>query len=258
MTTKTLAQMISADLLKLRKKRSVTGWALVLTAGVMLVFYVYSLALHATDPAHHDPAGGLHHFSNAFTSLGLDFGTIAAILIGVEAGVGESADGTLKELIVTGRSRLALFASRLPAALSLTLTVVACAMAVSIIMTFAFSGETATPNIWLVVRSVAWVALCNGVVCCVAVGLGAITGSRPAALIGLIAWQTVASRLLIDTTALGSARRAVLDAALSKLMPGPHSDRSVAMPSAIAALITVTWMAVAIALGAWRTAVRDV
>ena len=41
MTVQELREMIAVDLLKLRKKRSVAGWALVLTAGISIVFYAY-------------------------------------------------------------------------------------------------------------------------------------------------------------------------------------------------------------------------
>ncbi|MBO0739766.1 MAG: hypothetical protein J2P48_25045, partial [Alphaproteobacteria bacterium] len=131
--------MIAADLLKLRKKRSVAGWALVLTAGISIVFYAYLVIAHATDPRHHGPAGGLLHFGNAISTLGLDFGTIAAILIGVEAGAGETADGTFRDLVVTGRSRLVLFVTRIPAALIVTLAVVASGLAIAILVTFLFA-----------------------------------------------------------------------------------------------------------------------
>lgn len=257
LTARTLLEMVAADVLKLRKKRSIAGWALALTAGVALVFYAYALIAHAAAPAQHGPSGGLRHFDNAFTTFGLDFGTVAAILIGVEAGAGEIADGTLRELVITGRARLALFAARIPAAVILTLAVAACAMAVAIVVTFAFADGTPTPGAWLVLRAVAWVALANSVVCIVAVGLGALTGSRPAVLIGLVAWQTIASRLLIDTTALGGARRAVLDAALAQLKPGPRAGRGVAMPAVTAALIAALWAAIAVTAGAWRSLTRD-
>jgi ABC-type transport system involved in multi-copper enzyme maturation permease subunit len=257
MTTRTLTAMIRADLLKLRKKRSITGWALVLTAGIMLVFYVYSLIQHASDPSQYGPAGGLDNFSNAFTSLGRDFGTVAAIFIGAEAGAGEIADRTLKEHVVTGRSRLALFAARIPAALILTLAIVGLAMGISIVMTFAFAGGTATPSAELVLRSVGWVVLCNTVVCVVAVGLGALSGSRPATLISLLAFETIGSRLLLQATPLGSARRSVLDAALTQLQPGPHNHGSVTMPALTAAIVVAAWAAVATGLGAWRMQRRD-
>ena len=250
--------MIRADLLKLRKKRTVTGWALVLTAGVMLVFYVYSAIQHAGDPSHYGPAGGLHHFSNAFTSLGLDFGTVAAILIGTEAGAGEVADQTLKELVVTGRSRLALFASRIPAAVILTAAVVGVAMAIATVMTFVFAGNAPTPDAALVLKGIGWVLLSNTVVCIVAVGFGAVTGSRPATLIGLLAWQTIATRLLLAAATLGNVRVSVLDAAIQQLQPGPHSDRAVAMSTLTAVLVMAAWVIAATGLGAWRMQRRDV
>jgi hypothetical protein len=248
--------MIAADLLKLRKKRSVAGWALVLTAGIAIVFYAYLVIAHATDPRHHGPAGGLRHFSNAFSTLGLDFGTIAAILIGVEAGAAEAADGTFRELIVTGRSRLLLFATRIPAAVILTLVVVSAGLAIATLVTFVFAGGDPTPSAWLVAQAVGWVLLANSAVCVVAVGFGALMGSRAAALISLIAWQTIATRLLLNTSALGGVRKAVLDAALTQLKPGPHG-REVAMSTALAVVVIALWAAIAITLGAWRTATRD-
>jgi hypothetical protein len=256
MTVQRLREMIAADLLKLRKKRSVAGLALVLTAGISIVFYAYLVIAHATDPRHHGAAGGLHHFVNAFSTLGLDFGTIAAILIGVEAGAGDAADGVFRELVVTGRSRLALFATRIPAALIVTLAVVGSGLAIATLVTFLFAGGDPTPSAWLVVQSIGWVVLANSVVCVVAVGLGALMGSRAAALISLIAWQTLATRLLLNTSALGGVRKAVLDAALTQLKPGPHS-RDVAMSGLIAVVVIALWAAIATTLGAWRTVSRD-
>ncbi len=257
MTVRHLLQMIAADLLKLRKKRSITGWALVLTAGISIVFYAYLVIAHATDPGHHGPAGGLHHFVNAFSTLGLDFGTIAAILIGVEAGAGETADRIFRELVVTGRSRLALFATRIPAALIVTLVVVSVGLTIATFVTFVFAGGDPTPSAWLVVQSVGWVLLANSVVCIVAVGVGALIGSRSAALVSLIAWQTIATRLLLNTSALGGVRKAVLDAALTQLKPGPQS-RDVVVSTVLAVVVIALWAAIATTLGAWRTVSRDV
>ena len=52
--------------------------------------------------------------------IALFFGPLAALLIGVEAGTGDAAAGVFRDLVVTGRSRLALFATRVPAALAVT------------------------------------------------------------------------------------------------------------------------------------------
>ncbi len=40
-------------------------------------------------------------------------------MIGIDAGAGDLSAGVFRDLVVTGRSRLALFASRVPAALAL-------------------------------------------------------------------------------------------------------------------------------------------
>ncbi|HLJ03302.1 MAG TPA: ABC transporter permease [Solirubrobacteraceae bacterium] len=252
-----LRNMVAADLLKLRKKRTMTWWAFLLTVGVLIAFYAYTLIAHATDPLHHGPAGGLEHWGNAMSTLGLDFGTVAAIMIGVEAGAAEFADGTFKELVVTGRSRLALFASRIPAALIVTLCVAGCAVLITTAATFAFAGGDPTPSLSLVLQGAGWVLLSNAVVCVVAVGLGALMGSRSAALISLIAWQTIASRLLMQTSALGGARKSVLDAALTQLKPGPVGSRAVAMSSLLAVIVIALWALIAAGVGAWRTQTRD-
>ena len=82
-------------------------------------------------------------------------------------------------------------------------------------------------------------------------------GSRPAALISLIAWQTIATRLLLNTPSLGGVRKAVLDAALTQLKPGPHGSRDVAMSAVLAVVVIALWAAIATTLGAWRTRNRD-
>jgi len=149
-----------------------------------------------------------------------------------------------------------LFATRIPAALIVTLVVVSAALTIATLVTFLFAGGDPTPSAWLVAQAVGWVLLANSAVCVVAVGLGALMGSRPAALISLIAWQTIATRLLLNTPALGGVRKAVLDAALTQLKPGPHG-RDVAMSAVLAVLVIALWAAIATALGAWRTRNRD-
>ena len=127
--------------------------------------------------------------------LALFFGPLAAILIGVEAGTGDASAGVFRDLVVTGRSRLALFASRVPAALALC---------------------------WLVITGVAYAMLAdrhvrarrrtcprpdgalvlNGLRLHAALDRRAVRGGRglrlahdlqPGAIIALIGWQLVAS-----------------------------------------------------------------
>jgi ABC-type transport system involved in multi-copper enzyme maturation permease subunit len=111
-------RMFDADLLKLRKKRGMLIWGLVLALLPVVILFAVKAIQHSSNPAQYGPAGGTSGYSDGLRLLSAFFGPLAAILIGVEAGVGDSAAGVFRDLVVTGRSRLALFASRVPAALA--------------------------------------------------------------------------------------------------------------------------------------------
>jgi len=68
----------------------------------------------------------------------------------------------------------------------------------------------------------------------------------------------VLSPLLVQSTSLGSARDGLLDGVLVFLKPGPAvGGPSIAMSVGVAVLVTIAWLAVLPALGAWRTQTRD-
>jgi hypothetical protein len=253
----TARRMVGAEFLKLSKKRSLIAWAAVLAIGTVALFFGYNVVQHASDPANHIAAGGTHGFNRATTMLAMWFGSLAAILIGAEAGAADIASGVFRDLVVTGRSRLALFAVRAPAAIALTWMVTAVGFAVAVAATFAFAGSLATPSASLIIESGLWIAAANAIVATVAVGLASLTGSRPVALVALIGWQTLASNLLLNTKSLGSARDVVLNGALSQLKPGAAVGDSRSMSLGIALLVVTGWVVIWGALGAWRTQVRD-
>jgi hypothetical protein len=105
---------------------------------------------------------------------------------------------------------------------------------------------------------VAWLALANSILCVVAVGLASLTGSRPGTITGLIGWELVLSPLVVQATSLGTLRRGLLDSVLMFLKPGPLTGAPVIpMPVAVAVVVTIGWLLVLPALGAWRTQTRD-
>lgn len=102
--------MVGAEILKLRRNRSLLAFALLLSVGVSVVLFVYGQIQHASNPAKHAPAGGTDGFQHAVRALGLFFGGLVSILIGAEAGTADETSGVFGDLVATGRSRLALFA----------------------------------------------------------------------------------------------------------------------------------------------------
>ena len=251
-------QMIGSELLRLRKKRGFMALVLAVVLAPVVIWTGYQVIEHASNPSAYGPAGGLDHFGRFLSLLGVFMGPVAAVLIGAEAGAGDLAAGVFRDNVLTGRSRMALFLARIPAALAVTFTVIAIGFAVGLAVTFGFAGGLPTPSGSLILESVAWLALANGVVCVIAIGLASLTGSRPGTITALIGWELVLSPLLVQSPSLGSARNGLLDGVLLFLKPGPVSGAPVlTMSVAVAIAVTALWVAVLPALGARRTQTRD-
>jgi hypothetical protein len=250
-------QMIWADLLRLRKKRGFMALVLTVVLAPLVIATGYNVIQHASNPALHGPAGGLHNFSRMLELLGVFMGPVAAVLIGAEAGAGDLAAGVFRDNVLTGRSRLALFLARIPAALIVTLTVTALGLAVGLAATFGFAGGLPTPSSSLILESAAWLALANGAVCVIAIGVATLTGSRPGTITALIAWELVLSPLLVQSASLGSLRHGLLDGVLLFLKPGPQTGPVITMSVGVAIVVTVLWLVIIPSLGAWRTRTRD-
>jgi ABC-type transport system involved in multi-copper enzyme maturation permease subunit len=254
-------QMFGADLLKLRKKRGTLIWAMVLALAPIVIFFTVTAIQHSSNPAKYEPAGGLHAFTDGLRVLALFFGPLAAILIGVEAGTGDASAGVFRDLVVTGRSRLSLFLTRLPAALALCWAVILTGFVLLVAGTFVFASNLPTPGGALILNGLLFALFATGVLCLVAVGFASLTTSKPASITALIGWQLVASPLLVSISSLGSARRGLLSQALAHFSPvhidGGGHGAAVSLSQGTAVLVTLIWLAVFLALGAWRTRTMD-
>jgi hypothetical protein len=162
--------------------------------------------------------------------------------------------------VVTGRSRLALFASRVPAALTVTFSMMLGAYAVLLIGTFAFAAGLPTPSLSLIVNGLGFLLLATGMMCVVAVGFAALTTSKPGAIIAMIAWLIVASPVLANIEELGKVRDGLMSQAVAHFSPvdaGGGHGATVTMSGGTAFLALAGWIVVFLALGAWRTRTMD-
>jgi len=253
-------RMFDADLLKLRKKRGTLVWVLVLALLPLVVLFTVRAVQHSSTPHRYGPAGGTPGFIDGLRLLCTFFGPLAAILVGVEAGTGDVSAGVFRDLVVTGRSRSALFFSRVPAALAVCWSVMIVGYAIVVACTFAFASHLPTPDTALILNGLGFTLLATGVVCVVAVGFASLTTSKPAAITALIAWQLVASPLIANISSLGSARDGVLSQALVHFSPvhiGGDRGANVTMSQTTALIVMAAWLAVFLALGAWRTRRMD-
>ena len=253
-----LPRLVSAELLKLRKRRGLVLSALALTVVPMIVAYTVLLILHAADAAKHGPAGGLENLSGSMEVLS-QLSVVAAILVGATLGAGDLGSGVFRELVVTGRSRLALFAARLPAGYGLLMLVVGAGFAVTATASTVFAGSSDVPSAGLLVTSAAWLALVTGLALVLALGVSSALGSRGTTIGILLGWQLVAMPLLLQIGALGLLREGLLEAATQRLTPSALLDGGPTVPMSLAAAVVViaAWTVVPLAVGAWRTCTRD-
>jgi hypothetical protein len=211
---------------------------------------------HASNTAQYPPAGGLDGYRHVLRALGQFFGALAAILIGTEAGTADLSSGVFRDLVATGRSRLALFAVRIPAAIAVTLFFSAIAYAVGLVATFVFAAGGPTPSFTLIVQGAAWIALANSILAALAVGIGSLTGSRGVTLTALIGWQLVATNIILNVTSLGRVRDLLITPALGQVAPVPQG-LGVTMGTGVAVAVLAGWALVPALLGARRTVKAD-
>jgi len=259
---RTTWRLVSAEFLKVRKRRGLVALAVLLTVGAVVMAGAVLAVLHAADPAKYGPAGGLGNLGNA-TYLLSTLGTVTAVLVGATMGAGDLQAGVFRDLVATGRSRLALFAARIPGGLALLWPLVTVSWVVAAAGSVLLAGSHPHPGLAVMVQGGAWVLLATTVVYLIALGLASLAGSRSATVGIVLAWQVAVTPLALGAAKLGVLREGLLTAALDRvipagLLPGARPDPvGPTMSLAVAAVVIAAWAIIPLAAGAWRTKTRD-
>jgi hypothetical protein len=254
-------RLAEAELLKLRKRRGVVATVSLMTIGAAAFTYALLAILHATNPAHHGPAGGSANLGHTIFLLGA-LGAVAAAIVGATAGADDWSSGVFRELVVTGRSRWALYRARIPGGLGFLLPFVAAGYAVAAVGSVVFAGSLPTPSTTTLVAGGLWVLLSVTFYYALALGIASVLGSRSQTIGIVLAWRLALTPLLLAISAFGVGRELVPGAALERLAPHAleqYMRQGGVVPMSLAAAIAtlLVWTAAALALGGWRTATRD-
>lgn len=255
------ARMVSAEFLKVRKRRGLVAWSTILTVVPVALFFAISAILHAEDPAAYGPAGGVSNLAGVMGALAT-LGSVAAVLIGATMGAGDVQAGVFRDLVSTGRSRIALFAARVPGGLALLWPLLAFAWVIACAASVAFAGNLASPEMSQMIQGGGWVFLAATSIYLLALGVASLTASRSMTIGMVLAWLFAVTQLLLQMPALGEARQALQMAALTRLMPVGLQEQSsdpliASMSVGVAFLVLAAWAVIPLAAGAWRTRTRD-
>ena len=126
--------LITTKHLEIRKRRGLIITIAVLIIAPTVLIYGFRLLFHAVDPHSYGLAGSPGIFSQ-LTNLMSEFGFIGAAALGAAAGTTDLTDGVFRHLVITGRSRLALYLARIPAGLAFTIPLVALGFAMNCLVT---------------------------------------------------------------------------------------------------------------------------
>ena len=117
--------MIAKRFMELRRRRGLMIALAVVTIGIPSIFLIVRLLAHAFDPKSYGPAGGYDIFTALVSGVLFIFGFIVAAALGCTAGSIDLQEGVFRHLVVTGRSRVAIYLARIPAGLAIVLAFVA-------------------------------------------------------------------------------------------------------------------------------------
>ena len=248
-------RLIGAEALKLRKRRGMVALAIALTAGVAVLVFAVTGIQHATNPGKYGPAGGLVHYRDAVGFLTLMILVVGAI-VGSTAGSADLESGVFRDLAATGRSRIALFGSRIPGAWAIVLPIAAGAAAIAAVASVTRAGSLAAPTAGAVIAGTAALMLAGALGSALAVGLAALFGSRGAVIATLLAFELAISPILGALSFLGGARQVLPGEALDRIAQISQHAVPIALP--IALLVIAVWMAAAFSVGAWRTKTHEI
>jgi hypothetical protein len=124
------ACMIATKAMELRKRRGLMIALIAVNIGFPAVFLLIRVLAHAFAPQANPPAGGDQIFVILVAGFLPLFGFIVATTVGCTAGSRDLTEGMFRHLVVTGRSRLALYLARIPAGLAIVVPVIAIGYAI--------------------------------------------------------------------------------------------------------------------------------
>ena len=117
--------MITTRCMELRRRRGLMIALIAVNIGIPVVFLTVRLISHAVDPKSFGPAGGYSIFTTLVAGFMYVFGFVVAAVVGCTAGSIDLTEGMFRHLVITGRSRLALYFARIPAGLAIVIAIVA-------------------------------------------------------------------------------------------------------------------------------------
>jgi ABC-type transport system involved in multi-copper enzyme maturation permease subunit len=254
-------RLVGADILKLRRNRSLAVVTGVLTLGAVGITVAVMELMHVANAAKHGPAGGVANLGHVASLISL-LGVAAAAIVGSRVGAGDQDAGVYRDLVVTGRSRVSLYLARIPAGAAYLLPFVAAAYALAAVSAVVFTGSNPMPGTRLLVLTGLWTVLEVAFFYVLSVAVAALLGSRSYAIGVILAFRLAVTPIVASISALGIVRELMPSIAMQRLAPAALGDAArmgprIGMSVSAVAAVLVVWSVAALVLAGWRDVTRD-
>jgi hypothetical protein len=253
-------RLVNAEFLKLGRWLGLVALALGLTV-------VPALIMLAVTGGGDFERGGMRSFADQLGVIAM-LTVICGILVGATMGTADVTSGVFRDLVVTGRSRIDLYAARVPAGLALVLLAAAAGFAVVAATGHLSAGGvpatpyrfgTVAPTAGTLVESGLWLALVGAVSFGLAFGVASVVGSSGSSIAILLGLWLVVTPLVESFDRDGWLFDVLVLAGLDRVMPEAMraGDPVTQMSLAAGIAVLVAWTAIPLLAGAWRTLTRD-
>jgi ABC-2 family transporter protein len=253
-------RLVGAEFLKLRRRLGLVSLTLGLTVVPALIMLVVT-----GDGG--DGRGGMRSFADQFGVVAM-LTVICGILVGATVATADVASGVFRDLVVTGRSRLDLYAARVPAGLALVLLAAAAGFALVVATAHLSAGTipdwrerfgTMAPETGVLVEAGLWLALVGAVSFALAVGVASVVGSPGPSIAVLLGLWLVVTPLVQSFDPDGWLFQSLVISGLDRVMPESlrMGDAATEMSLAAGIAALIAWTSIPLVAGAWRTMTRD-
>lgn len=254
-------RLVGADLLKLRRNYSLAAVTAALTVGAVAITVAVMEILHLVNSAKHGPAGGVQNLGHIAFLITL-LGAAAAAIVGSRVGAGDMDAGVYRDLVVTGRSRVSLYLSRIPAGFAYLLPFVAGAYALAAVSSVVLAGSNPLPDTRLLVLTGLWALLEVTFFYLLSVAVAVLLGSRSYAIGVVLAFRLAVAPIVASISALGIVRELMPSVAMQALTPAALGSSArmgppIAMSAGAIAAVLLVWAVAALVFAGWRDVARD-
>jgi len=239
-----------------RRGLYIAAWSL--SFGIIFIVALVLEILHISVPVRFTPLGTINKFG-ALSSILAFLSSVAGVLLGTAAGVGDLGVGMLRNLVATGRSRASVFFTGLAVSVTIMLEILLTTLVLFGVASYFLGPSYRLLTFSVILRADLWIVLYVLVWTVISFGIANWFGSRSIAIGVILVSDLFIGGILSSFSSYPGWRQAFIGTTLRQIMPAVLNHGSAARIETgwQAAIVIILWLAATIFLGVRRALRRE-